>query len=434
MTLVRPGHPAARLVIRGAHVLDPRERIDAVLDVVVSGGEIAALGAADAPEGAEVIDGAGRHLLPAFVDPHVHLRVPGQEHKEDLETGTRAAAAGGFCAVVAMPNTDPVVDSAVGLRALRDRAARDARVPVAFMASITRGLQGEELTEMAELRGEGAIGFTDDGKPVVSAGIMRRALQYQRLAGGLLALHEEDPALSGRGVMHEGEVSALLGLTGIPSVSESTMVARDCALARYEDGRIHLQHLSAAESVEAVAAAKEAGVRVTCEATPHHLCLTDDAVRGLDTRMKMNPPLRTEADRHALVAGLRSGVIDCIATDHAPHARDEKDVPFEQAPMGTTGLETAFSAVHTELVALVVQRMTAGGEPLGIPAPRIAVGHQADLVLVDLDAEWEVGEGGYESRSEHCCFAGRRLRGRVLLTVAAGAVAYRQRAFAVTGA
>jgi dihydroorotase len=439
MTLVRPSAPDARLVIRGAHVLDPRERIDAVLDVVVADGQITALGASELPEGAEVIDGAGLHLLPAFVDPHVHLRVPGQEHKEDLETGTRAAAAGGFCAVVAMPNTDPVVDSAVGLRALRDRAAREARVPVAFMASITRGLQGEELTEMAELRGEGAIGFTDDGKPVVSAGIMRRALQYQRLAGGLLALHEEDPALSGRGVMHEGEVSALLGLTGIPSVSESTMVARDCALARYENGRIHLQHLSAAESVEAVAAAREAGVQVTSEVTPHHLCLTDGAVRGLDTRMKMNPPLRTETDRQALVAGLRSGVIDCIATDHAPHARDEKDVPFEQAPMGTTGLETAFAAVHTELVvpgvldlALVVARMTAGGEPLGVRAPRIVVGGQADLVLVDLDAEWEVGEGGYESRSEHCCFAGRRLRGRVLLTVAAGSVAYRQRAFAVS--
>jgi dihydroorotase len=375
------------------------------------------------------------------VDPHVHLRVPGQEHKEDLETGTRAAAAGGFCAVVAMPNTEPVVDGASVLRSLRDAAARDARVPVAFMASITRGLRGEELTEMAELRAEGAIAFTDDGKPVVSAGMMRKALQYQRLAGGVLALHEEDPALSGRGVMHEGEVSALLGLTGIPSVSESTMVARDCALAGYEGGRIHVQHLSAAESVLAVELAKAAGVQATCEVTPHHLCLTDDAVRGLDTRTKCNPPLRTESDRQALIAGLRSGVIDCIATDHAPHARDEKEVPFEQAPMGTTGLETAFAAVHTELVVpgvlglgLVVERLTAGGEPLGIPAPRIAAGQEANLVLADLGAEWEVGEDGYESRSENCCFAGRTLRGRVLLTVAAGAVAYRERAFAVNAA
>ena len=444
MSLVQPSAPAARLVVRDAHVLDPREGLDERLDVVVVSGRVAAIappGEAEVPEGTEVVDGAGRHLLPAFVDPHVHLRVPGQEHKEDLETGTRAAAAGGFCAVVAMPNTEPVVDGASVLRSLRDAAARDARVPVAFMASITRGLRGEELTEMAELRAEGAIAFTDDGKPVVSAGMMRKALQYQRLAGGVLALHEEDPALSGRGVMHEGEVSALLGLTGIPSVSESTMVARDCALAGYEGGRIHVQHLSAAESVLAVELAKAAGVQATCEVTPHHLCLTDDAVRGLDTRTKCNPPLRTESDRQALIAGLRSGVIDCIATDHAPHARDEKEVPFEQAPMGTTGLETAFAAVHTELVVpgvlglgLVVERLTAGGEPLGIPAPRIAAGHEANLVLADLGAEWDVGEDGYESRSENCCFAGRTLRGRVLLTVAAGAVAYRERAFAVNAA
>jgi dihydroorotase len=444
MTLVRPATPRATLVVRGAHVLDPREGVDDVLDVVVVGGEIAELapaGSAAVPEGAEVVDGIGRHLLPAFVDPHVHLRVPGQEHKEDLETGTRAAAAGGFCAVIAMPNTDPVVDSAPILRALRDAAARDARVPVAFMASITRGLRGEELTEMAELRSEGAIGFTDDGRPVVAAGMLRKALQYQRLAGGLLALHEEDPSLSGRGEMHEGEVSALLGIAGIPSVSESTFVARDCALAGYEGGRIHLQHLSCIESVQAVAAAKEAGVQVTCEVTPHHLCLTEHAVRGLDTRMKMNPPLRTEDDRRALIEGLRAGVVDCIATDHAPHARDEKEVPFEQAPMGTTGLETAFAAVHSELVVpgvlglgLIVERMTAGGEPFGVPAPRVRAGQEANLALVDLAAEWEVGEDGYESRSEHCCFAGRRLRGRVLLTVAAGGVAYRERTFAVTAA
>ena len=442
--LVRPRTPAATLVVRGAHVLDPRTALDGIHDVVVIDGEIAEIapaGGAAVPDGAEVVDGTGRHLLPAFVDPHVHLRVPGQEHKEDLETGTRAAAAGGFCAIVAMPNTDPVVDNAPILSSLRDAAAHDARIPVGFMAAITRGLKGEELTEMAELRAHGALGFTDDGRPVTSAGMLRRALQYQRLAGGLIALHEEDPTLSGRGAMHEGEVSALLGVAGIPSVSESTMVARDCALALYEGARIHLQHLSALESVFAVQRAKADGVQVTCEASPHHLCLTDDAVRGLDTRMKMNPPLRTEVDRQALIEGLRSGVIDCIATDHAPHARDEKEVPFEQAPMGTTGLETAFAAVHTQLVvpgvlslACIVERMTAGGEPLGIPAPRIERGVEADLVLVDLGAEWEVGEDGYESRSENCCFAGRTLRGRVLLTVAAGAVAYRERAFSVVDA
>ena len=429
--------PPADLLIRGAHVLDPRAGLDARLDVLVRDGEIAALGDdLDAP--VEVVDGARRHLFPGFVDPHVHLRVPGQEHKEDLESGTRAAAAGGYVAVVAMPNTDPAVDSAPILRSLREAARRDARVPVGFMASVTRGLAGEALTEMAELRAAGALGFTDDGKPVHRAGILRKALQYQKLCGGVLALHEEDPTLSGAGVVHEGTVSARLGLAGIPSVSESTLIARDAALARYEDGRIHIQHLSARESVEAVAEAKARGVRITAEASPHHLTLTEAALLDrLDTRLKMNPPLRSEDDRRALIEGLRRGVIDCIATDHAPHAREEKEVPFEEAPMGTTGLETAFAALYTDLVlpgvlplALVVQKLSAGAALLDLPAPEIRVGRPADLVLVDLDAEWEVGEAGYESRSENCCFAGRRLRGRVLLTLAAGGVAYRERVFA----
>jgi dihydroorotase len=439
--IVTPAARPADILVREAHVLDPRTGLDGPADVLVRDGAIAEIGAAaslTAPAGAETVEGAGRHLFPAFVDPHVHLRTPGQEHKEDLETGTRSAAAGGFCLVVAMPNTAPVIDAAPLLQSLRDTAARDARVPVGFMAAITRGLDGSDLTEMAELRHEGAVGFTDDGRPVTSAGMLRLALQYQRLCGGVLALHEEDPTLSRDGAMHEGEISALLGVAGIPSVSESTMVARDAALAGYEGGRVHMQHLSCVESVEAVAAAKAQGIHVTCEASPHHLCLTHEDVRGLDTRMKMNPPLRTEHDRLALIEGLRSGVIDCIATDHAPHARDEKEVPFEQAPMGTTGLETAFAAVHTELVlpgilplALVVERMTSGGALFDLPTPRIEVGERANLTLVDLAAEWEVGENGYESRSANCCFAGRRLTGRVGLTLAAGAVAFRTRAFEV---
>ncbi len=439
-----PARPA-ELLLRGVHALDPRSDLDGPHDVLVRAGEIAEIapaGTLSAPAGAEVVDGEGRHLFPAFVDPHVHLRTPGQEHKEDLETGTRAAAAGGYCAVIAMPNTAPVVDSGPLLGALLDAAAREARVPVGFMPAITRGLEGLELTEMAELRALGAAGFTDDGRPVADAGVFRRALQYQRLCGGVLALHEEDPALSGAGAMHEGDVSAMLGVAGIPSVSESTMIARDCALAEYEGARIHIQHLSARESVEIIAAAKARGVAVTCEASPHHLTMTDEDVRGLDTRRKMNPPLRGEDDRQALIAGLRDGVIDCIATDHAPHAHDEKEVPFERAPMGTTGLETAFAAVHTDLVvpghlelALVVEKLTAGFGLLDLFVPRIAAGEPANLVLVDLSAEWVVGESGYESRSDNCCFAGRTLRGRVLLTVAAGAVAYRERStiLSVTG-
>jgi len=434
----------ANLLLSQAHVIDPRAGIDALHDVRVRGGEIAELaapGTLDPAADEETIEAKGRTLLPAFFDPHVHLRTPGQEHKEDLETGTRAAAAGGFGAAIAMPNTDPVLDSAPLLRSLRDAAAREARIPVGFLPAITRGLGGEELTEMAELREAGALGFTDDGRPVQSAGMLRKALQYQRLCGGVLTLHEEDVSLSRGGTMYEGAVSAALGLGGIPSVSESTMVARDAALAGYEDARVHFQHLSCAASVQAVAWAKTQGWRVSAEVTPHHLLLTEEDVRGMDTRMKMNPPLAGEDDRRALIEGLRDGTIDCVATDHAPHAREEKEVPFEQAPMGTTGLETAFAALYTGLVltgalelGLLVQRMTAGAALFDLPTPLIAKGEPANLTLIDLNAEWIAGEHGWESRSENCCFAGRRLHGRVLLTLAAGAVVYRERAFSVVAA
>jgi dihydroorotase len=434
----------AELLLRDVHAVDPREKLDVRLDVSVREGRIAELAPAHtlaAEAGAEVIEGAGRVLVPAFFDPHVHLRTLGQEHKEDLQSGTRAAAAGGYGGVLAMPNTDPVIDSAPLLRSLQEAAAREACIPVGFLAAITRGLAGEQLTEMAELREQGALGFTDDGLPVGSAGVLRKALQYQRLCGGVIALHEEDKTLSREGSMHEGPVSAALGLRGIPSVSESTMVLRDAALAGYEDARVHFQHLSCAASVEAVALAKQRGCRVSAEVTPHHLLLIDEHVRTMDTSLKMNPPLAGEADRRALVEGLRSGVIDCVATDHAPHARDEKEVPFEQAPMGTTGLETAFAALYTELVhpgalalQVLVERMTAGAGLFGLALPLIAAGEAATLALIDTEQEWTAGEEGWESRSENCCFAGRRLRGRVLMTLSAGKVAHRGRALAAVAA
>jgi dihydroorotase len=437
-------HAPADLLLRDVHALDPRAGVDARHDVRVRGGVIAELaepGSLELEGEQEIVEGDGRLLLaPAFFDPHVHLRTPGQEHKEDLGTGTRAAAAGGFGAVIAMPNTEPVLDSAPLLRSLRDAAAREARVPVGFLPAITRGLAGEQLTEMAELREQGALGFTDDGKPVRSAGMLRKALQYQRLCGGVLSLHEEDPTLSRGGAMHEGAVSAALGIAGIPSVAESTMLARDAALAGYEDARVHFQHISCAGSVDALAGAKARGFRVSGEVCPHHLLLTDEDVRGLDTRMKMYPPLAGRDDRAALVEGLRAGTIDCVATDHAPHAREEKEVPFEQAPMGTTGLETAFAALHTELVltgvvglAVLVERMSAGAALFGLPLPSIAPAQPANLTLVDLDAAWVAGEHGWESRSENCCFAGRRLQGRVLLTIAAGSIAHRDRTLAMVG-
>jgi dihydroorotase len=431
----------ADLILRRASVLDPVAGIDAQHDVVIRDGVIAELAApGDASvDGLEEIDAGALHAFPAFFDPHVHLRTPGQEHKEDIETGSRSAAAGGYCGVLAMANTEPPVSTPADIEALRASARAAASVRIGFLATVTRGMTGEELTEMASLREAGAVGFSDDGLPIRSALVLRRALQYQRLCGGAIALHEEDPDLSGTGVMHEGPVSAVLGLDGIPSISESTMIARDAALAGYEGGRIHVQHLSAAESVEAVRVAKAAGVKISCEASPHHLCLTDEAVRSLDPhRFKMNPPLRTEADRQALIEGLCDGTIDCVATDHAPHAPEEKEVPFEAAAMGVTGLETAFAALHTELVipgvldlALLVERMAGGAEPFGIERPSLAPGNEANIALCDLAAEWTVGEDGYESRSSNSWCGGQKLTGRVLMTLAGGQVAYRLRSFSL---
>jgi dihydroorotase len=430
--LIRSQQRAADLLLRDVRVLDPRERLDARLDVLVRAGTIAELAAPRtlAPtDDVEVIDGEGRlSALPAFFDPHVHLRTPGQEHKEDIASGTRAAAAGGFGAVIAMPNTDPALDTPERLRAVQETARRDAHISVGFLAAVTHDLQGERLTAMAELAALGALGFTDDGLPVANAAVLRAALS----SGAVLALHEEDRALSAGGVIHEGHLSAELGLPGVPCASEATMVARDAALAACEGGRVHFQHLSCRASVQALAAAKACGARVSAEATPHHLLLTEEDVRGLDPSMKMNPPLATEADRRALIDALRDGTIDCVATDHAPHAPAEKAVGFADAPMGTTGLETAFAALYTELVLpgvlgldVLAERMTAGAALFGLPLPLIATGEQADIALIDLDAEWVAGEHGWQSRSENCCFAGERLRGRVLLTLAAGAIAFR---------
>jgi len=437
----RPGPPAT-LLVRGGELLDPASGIGGKHDLLVEGGVItrlAAPGSLEVDEGVEVIEAEGFHIFPAFFDPHVHFRTPGQEYKEDLETGSRSAAAGGYAGVLAMANTSPPVSTAEQVEALRDRAARVASVPVGFTATLTREMKGEELTDMAELRRAGAVGFTDDGLPITSARILRRALQYQAMTGGRIALHEEDPELSGKGVMNEGVVSAELGLRGAPSISESTMIGRDAQIAGYEGGAIQIQHLSAVESIDQVRRAKAEGIDITCEVTPHHLCLTDEAVRDLDaSKHKMNPPLRTEADRQALIEALKDGTIDCIATDHAPHAVHEKEVPFEAANMGVTGLETAFSSVYTKLVLpgklaleLLVEKLGCGGAPFDIEPFSLAEGSRANLCLVDLEAEWVVGEEGYESRSVNSWCAGEKLRGRVLVTLADGQVAFRLRTFSL---
>jgi dihydroorotase len=424
--------PGENLIIRGARVLDPVEGIDSALDVRVDQGRIAELGARLDPNAHRVVDGQGLVLAPAFVDPHVHLRTPGREDEETIASGTEAAAAGGYCAILAMPNTEPVVDSAAVLGSLIETAQAEAEVPVGFLAAITKGQQGGELTEMAELAEAGAAGFTDDGKPVAAPGLMRRALQYGAVTGRPLAVHCEEPTLSREGQMHEGAVSSQLGLSGYPSVAESVMVERDLSLAAYEGRPLHVLHVSARESVEALRAAQAAGVGATAEVTPHHLSLTDDAVRSLDSNLKMNPPLRSGDDRAALVDGLREGTIQAIATDHAPHARHEKEVPFEAAPFGVTGLETAFAALYTNLVEpgllsldTLLERMSAGPAGIyGLPAPRIAVGEPANLVLLDLTASRRIEASEFRSRSVNSWLVGERVTGKVRMTVAAGRVVH----------
>ncbi len=424
--------PGEDVVIRGARVLDPTEGIDATLDVRIDAGTIAAIGEGLDTNEHRVVDGAGLVLTPAFVDPHVHLRTPGREDEETIASGTAAAAAGGYCAILAMPNTDPVVDSAATLGALVETAGREAEIAVGFLAAITRGQRGEELTEMAELADAGAVAFSDDGVPVASAGLMRRALQYSSISGRKLALHCEERSLSRDGHVHEGSVAAELGFAGYPSVGESVMVERDLALAAYEGQPLHLLHLSAAESVTALRRARAAGVAATAEVTPHHLVLTDEAIRSLDANLKMNPPLRSEEDRAALIEALKDGSIECIATDHAPHALHEKDVPFEAAPFGVTGLETAFAVLNTHLVrpgvltlATVIERMTAGpARVFGLERPRVAVGARANLALLDLEHEWEVDALSFRSRSRNSWLLGEQLTGAIAMTIAGGAVAF----------
>src|SRR5581483_8560041 len=396
----------------------------------IDDGTIVALGEHIDTNEHRVVDAAGLVVAPAFVDPHVHLRTPGREDEETIASGTDAAAAGGYCAIVAMPNTDPVVDSAATLRSLADTARAEGHIPVGFMAAITRGQLGEQLTEMGELADAGAVAFTDDGIPVASAGLMRRALQYTSVTGRPLALHCEEPSLSRNAHVHEGAVAAELGFAAYPSVAESVMVERDLALAAYEDQPVHLMHLSAAESVAALRRARAGGVRASGEVTPHHLVLTEDAVRTLDTNVKMNPPLRAETDRIALVEALRDGTIEAVATDHAPHARHEKEVPFEAAPFGVTGLETAFAVLYTELVepgllplATLLERMSAGPARIfGLERPRIAAGARANLVLIDPDGMTHVREERFRSRSANSWLLGRTLKSRIAMTVAAGAV------------
>lgn len=424
----RPGDPAS-LVITGVRMLDPAGGIDRIGDLVIRDGRVGG-----DPDGLERIDGTGLLATPGFVDPHIHLRTPGREDTEDIASGSKAAAAGGFVTVIGMPNTTPVTDNAAVLGSLLELGARESVVRVGFYAAITVGQAGRTLSEQGELGDLGAAGFSDDGRPVANAEVLRRAYQYQQVTGLPLVLHEEDVDLSADGVMHEGLISTRLGMKGIPDVSESVQVARDATLAAYEDARIHICHVSARKTVEVIRLAKAQGVRITAEVTPHHLVLTDASVLDLDAaKHKMNPPLRSEEDRQALIEGLLDGTLDCVATDHAPHAPQEKESPFEDAPFGVTGLETAFSSCYTHLVVpglvplkLLVQRMSSDpATALGLLVPTLVDGATADVALIDLKVTERVGDRGFQSKSTNSAFLGDELTGRVLMTIAGGQIAWR---------
>jgi dihydroorotase len=417
------------MLIRGGRVVDPSQGTDAVLDVLLAGGTVARVGEGiEAPEGAEVVDAAGLVVAPGLIDVHVHLREPGQEHKETIRSGARAAAAGGFTAVVAMPNTDPPIDSPAAVGFVRAAGLRADGARVYPSGCITMGQAGEQLTEFGELIGAGAVCVTDDGRPVGNAGMMRMALEYAQTFDLTVAVHAEELALSRGGSMNEGIVATRLGLTGIPNIAEDVMIARDLMLAELTGGRLHIQHVATRGGVQMIRAAKERGIRVTAEGSPHHFTLTDEAVGSYRTNAKMNPPLRSEADRDAVREGVANGTLDVIATDHAPHHYDEKEQAFEDAPNGIVGLETALGLAYTELVESgllslngLVERMScAPARALSLPGGTLREGSVADVTVFDPRREWTVVPGAFLSKSRNTPFGGRTLRCRAVLTVVGG--------------
>jgi dihydroorotase len=424
-----------RLLVKGGRVVDPSRDVDEVQDVLLAEGLVVETGPRLAARGAEVLDASRLVVCPGFIDVHVHLREPGREDKETIATGTRAAAAGGFTAVCAMPNTEPVNDTAGITQAILERARADGVVRVYPIGAITKGSRGEELAEYGDLREAGCVAVSDDGRPVASARLMRRALEYARAFDLPVIDHCEEPALAQGAVMNEGEVSTLLGLRGAPAAAEAIVVERDVILAELAGGRVHIAHLSAARSLDAVRRGKARGVRVTAEATPHHLLLTDQAVKDseYDTATKMNPPLRSEEDRQAVLEGLRDGTIDCIATDHAPHTVDDKKVEFDQAAFGIVGLETAVSLCLDRLVRpglltlprLVALLSTGPARVLSLPGGTLAPGAPADLTLLDLDRRVKVDPARFESKGRNTPFGGWTLRGAPAATIVGGRVVWK---------
>ena len=419
------------MLIKGALVVDPAQALEAPMDLLLADGKIALLSPPGAipGEGRRVVEARGLVLTPGLIDMHVHLREPGEEYKETIETGTRAAAQGGFTAVAAMPNTSPVNDTASVSRYIREQAAAAGLARVYPVAAISMGSRGESLSEFGDQKEAGAVAVSDDGMPVMNSMLMRRALEYAHTFALPVISHSEDLELRGQGMMHEGRVSLILGLKGIPAAAEEVMVFRDLALAGLTGARLHIAHVSTAGAVELIRRAKAAGLQVSAETAPHYFSLTDAAVHGYDTNAKVNPPLRGAADLAAIKEGLRDGALDAIASDHAPHSTVEKDLEFEAAAFGLIGLETSLGLslklVHEGVLSLsqLIAKMSLNAARiLGLPGGTLAVGAPADLTLIDLNREWTVDVGKFASKSRNCPFHGWTLKGRAVMTLVGGKI------------
>ena len=424
-----------RLVIKGGRVVDPAQNLDGFYNIYVMGGRVASIKKVEADTsevgtGVDVVDATGLVVVPGLIDPHVHLREPGYEYKEDISTGAKAAAAGGFTAVMCMANTKPVNDNESVTRYILKKAEGQP-VRVYPVGAVTQGQKGERLTEMSELKSAGCVAVSDDGVPISDPGLMRRALEYSSQFQMPVITHAEDARLVGHGSMNEGVVATRLGLKGIPNAAEDVIVARDISLAELTGGRLHVAHVSTRGAVELIRRAKERGVKVTAEATPHHLTLTDEAVIGYRTEAKMNPPLRDKEDVEALRAGIKDGTIDCVATDHAPHASIEKDVEFDKAANGIIGLETAFSVVYGLVeegvltLTEAVRAMSCGpAKAFKLAGGKLSVGSPADIAIFDLNRSWTVEPAKLKSKSKNTPWAGKELKGVAVKTILGGVVVY----------
>ena len=422
-----------KLLLKGGRIINPAEKFDKIADVLVEDGKIKAIGENLEAAGSEVYDATGKVVTPGLIDLHVHFREPGQEAKEDFESGANAAAAGGFTTVCTMPNTKPAVDDAAMVRSLEKRAEDVAKVHVKIIGAVTKGQEGKELAELGDMIEAGAVAFSDDGHYDQKAKVLLNAFDYLHTFDKVIVNHDEETSLVEDGVMNEGHRSAMLGLKGRPTVAEDIAVARDIMLAEYAGSRVHVAHISSARAVDIVRQAKKRGVRVTCEVTPQHLTMTDECVNLFDTSTKINPPLRAQKDCEALLEGLKDGTIDAIVTDHSPHAQEDKDREYIYAPSGFPGLETSLGIMLTDLyhqhkldLTTIVSKMTC--EPakvFGMDAGTLAVGKSADITVIDPELTWTVDEKKFYTKGSHSPFIGRKLKGKAVLTIVAGKIVMR---------